>query len=112
MNETVLNSESMKIEDLKTKIADAINNSNLSPSVIKLIIDGIAKEITAIASQELVADIKKWKAEQEEEKNEKVIAGIKKMEAERGDAQMAADIQQQARPTTVPVDSKIDLQDK
>lgn len=106
-------SESMKIEDLKTKIADAINNSDLSPSVIKLIIDGIAKEVTAIASQELVADIKKWKAEQEEEKNEKVIAGIKKMEAERGDAQMAADIQQQeARPTTVPVDSKIDLQDK
>lgn len=62
----MVNSESMKIEDLKTKIADAVNSSDLSPSVIKLIIDGVAKEVTALASQELVADIKKWKAEQEE----------------------------------------------
>lgn len=91
----MINSESMKIEDLKTKIADAINSSDLSPSVIKLVIDGVAKEVTALASQELVADIKKWRAEQEEE-----------------DRKMAEDIQQQAQPTTVPVDDKIDLQDK
>ena len=92
-----INSESMKIEDLKTKIADAINNSDLSPSVVKLVIDGVAKEVTTLASQELVADIKKWKAEQEEEKNEKVIDGIRKMQADQD---------------TVPVDNKIDLQDK
>ena len=93
----MINSESMKIEDLKTKIADAINSSDLSPSVVKLVIDGVAKEVTMLASQELVADIKKWKAEQEEEKNEKVIDGIRKMKADQD---------------TVPVDNKIDLQDK
>lgn len=75
-----IESEALKIEDLKTKIADAINNSDLSPSVIKLVIDGVAKEVTALASQELVADIKKLKSEQEEE-----------------DRGMVADIQQKAK---------------
>lgn len=92
---------SIKIEETKEKLANIINECDLQPCIIKLIIDGISKEVTTLAANELTTDIKKYKIEREAEQ-------------EARDAQMAADIQPKAKAKakTVPVDDKIDLQDK
>lgn len=84
---------SIKIEETKEKIAKIINGCDLQPCIVKLIIDGISKEVTILATNELATDIKKYKIEKEAEQ-------------EARDAKMKAD------QDTVPVDDKIDLQDK
>lgn len=84
---------SIKIEETKEKLANIINECDLQPCIVKLIIDGISKEVTTLATNELATDIKKYKIEKEAE-------------------QKARDAKMKTDQDAVPVDSKIDLQDK
>ena len=59
---------SIKIEETKEKIASVINNSDLPAGVIKLIIDGVSKEVNDIAVRELATDLKRIQLDKESEK--------------------------------------------
>lgn len=68
----------LQINQAKQNIVDAINNSNLPISIMRMIVDGIAEEVREVERRTLEQEAKeeREKAEREEQETENTDSAV------------------------------------